>query len=203
MVDKLSRRHSEWPQMTGAVGCANMWGWWPQGGETTRVIRIPEILWGPVSLAKVGIVDFPNMFRNGAGLREFYSQKSARPVDGFLGPNAFKAFRIEIDYADSAIYFDKGPDVDSHDMDLVGLTIRQEEDGSYQVIGVAQKNGQQVVDGVEPGDKLLQVGALITTNATMGTVVDALRGKPGDVRIIVLKREGKQLKIETTVKRLL
>lgn len=203
LVDKLCRRHSEWPQMSGAVGCANMWGWWPQGEESTRVIRIPEILWGHVSLANVGIVDFPNIFRNGAGLGAWYSQKTARPVDGFLGPNAFKAFRIEIDYADSAIYFDKGPETDSHDMDLVGLTIRQEEDGSYQVIGIAQKDGMPVVDGVEPGDKLLRVGVLKTTNATMGTVVDALRGKPGEVRILLLQRKGMQLKIETTVKRLL
>ena len=41
------------------------------------------------------------------------------------------------------------------------------------------------------------------TGATMGNVVDALRGKPGDVRTIELERDGKKFTIKATVKRLL
>ena len=202
LLERLSQQHPGWPRSTGALGCANIWGWWPEE-PAWPILRIPEIQWGSVRLAGVGIVGLPKFFPNGAGIGEWYSQKTARPVDGFLGPNAFKAFRVEIDYANGAVYFEKGAELDSHDLDLVGLTLRPEEDGSYQVIGVARKDGKPAVEGVSPGDKLLEIGALKATGATMGTVVDALRGKPGDVRTLVLERNGKTFKVEAKVERFL
>ncbi|MFA4948384.1 MAG: hypothetical protein WC674_07755 [Candidatus Krumholzibacteriia bacterium] len=91
----------------------------------------------------------------------------------------------------------------SIDMDLVGLTLRPEADGSYSVLGVASKDGKPAVEGVEPEDKLIQIGDLKTTGASMGTVIDAMRGKPGDIRILILERGGKELTIEAKVARLL
>jgi hypothetical protein len=202
-LERISRRNPHLPRITGAVGCANMWGWWPPEEQTLPVVRLPEILWGPVRLLNTGIVGVAKISPNGPGLGAWYSQKTARPVDGFLGPNAFKAFRVEIDYANKAVYFEKSGDFDSHDMDIVGLTLRPEPDNTYSVIGVAKKDGKPVVDGVEPGDVLLQVENLKTTGATMGTVVDALRGRPGDIRVLVLERNGKQSRIQARVLRLL
>jgi len=170
-----------------------------------------------VRLRDVGIVGVAKLSADGPTLGAFYSQKSARPVKGFLGPNAFRAFRVEIDYAGGAVYFEKpgaevevsaaksekGTDFDSHDMDLVGLTLRPEPTGSYQVIGVATKDGKPSVEGVEPGDKLLEIDGLKATGATMGTVVDARRGAPGDTRTLLLERNGKQFKIVAKVERFL
>jgi len=102
-----------------------------------------------------------------------------------------------------AVYFEKGAEFDLFDMDLVGLTLRPESDGSYSVLGVSSKNGKPAVEGVEPGDKLLQVGDLKTAGATMGPVVDALRGKPGDIRTLVLERSGTQFTVEAKVMRFL
>jgi hypothetical protein len=203
VLARLHKRHPGLPRITSVVGCANMWGWWPPQEQTPAVMRLPEIQWGPVRLNGVGIVGVSTLFPDGPALGAWYSQKTARPVNGFLGPNAFKAFRVEIDYASGAVYFEKGAEFDSHDMDLVGLTLRPEADGGYQVIVVAMKDGKTAVEGVEPGDKLLQVGDLKVAGATMGTVVDALRGKPGDVRTIVLERNGKQFKIVAKVERFL
>jgi hypothetical protein len=188
--------------MNGAVGCANIWGWWPEETEWT-VARLPGIRWGSVKLIGVGLVGLPDFFEAGTSLGEWYSKKTARPVHGFLGPNAFKAFRIEIDYANAAIYFEKGAEFDVHDMDLVGLTLRPEADGSYRVIGVARKGEKPAVPGVEPGDVLLRVGDLEAKGASMGTVVDALRGEPGDVRTLVLERDGKQVEVKARVERFL
>ncbi len=203
VLERISRRNPDLPRITGTVGCANMWGWWPPEEQTLPVMRLPEILWGPVSLSNIGIVGVSEVSPNGPSLGAWYSQKTARPVQGFLGPNAFKAFRVEIDYANNAVYFEKSADFDSHDMDIVGLTLRPEPDDTYSVIGIAKKNGKPVVDGVEPGDVLLQVENLKTTGATMGTVVDALRGRPGDIRVLVLERNGKQFRIEARVVRVL
>ena len=202
ILERWSSRHPDWPKSAGALGCANIWGWWP-GEPRWPVVRIPRMAWGGVTLEGVGVAGLPKMFAGGAGLGEWYSQKTARPVDGILGPNAFKAFRVEIDYHDSAVYFEMGAPFDTIDMDIVGLTLRPEEDGSYSVIGVATKDGQPAVRGVEPGDKLIQVGDLKATGTTMGTVIDALRGKPGEVRRLALERGGKRFEVEAKVMRFL
>jgi hypothetical protein len=222
VLERLHERHSDWPRMTTAIGCANMWGWWPPEEQTLCVMRLPEILWGPVRLTDVGIVGVAKLSADGPTLGAFYSQKSARPVNGFLGPNAFKAFRVEIDYAGGAVYFEKVAALDkgmagsdeatkldqgtasaSHDMDLVGLALRPEPDGSYTVLALAAKDGKPSVVGVEPGDKLLEVDGLRATGATMGTVIDALRGAPGDTRSLLLERNGKQFGIVAQVARFL
>jgi hypothetical protein len=203
VLDHISQRNPDLPRITGTVGCANMWGWWPPEEQTLPVMRLPEILWGPVSLRNIGIVGVSELSPNGPSLGAWYSQKTARPVQGFLGANALKAFRVEVDYANQAVYFEKGADFDSHDMDIVGLTLRPEPDDTYSVIGIAKNNGKPVVEGVEPEDILLQVENLKATGATMGTVVDALRGRPGDIRVLVLERNGKQFRIEARVVRVL
>jgi hypothetical protein len=237
VLERFRERHPDWPRMTTAIGCANMWGWWPPAEQTLYVMRVPEILWGPVRLADVGVVGVAKLSANGPTLGAWYSQKTARPVNGFLGPNAFKAFRVEIDYAAGAVYFERADELvkgeaepektvagadkgvaqsergtttsepgtrsDSHDMDLVGLALRPEADLSYTVIAVATKDGKPSVEGVEPGDKLLEVDGLKATGATMGTVIDALRGVPGETRTLILERNGKQFKILAPVARFL
>ncbi|MBN2091845.1 hypothetical protein JW964_19675 [candidate division KSB1 bacterium] len=198
LLKQIIQRHLDWPQHTGAIGCANIWGWWPEE-PSWLMLRLPEMQWGPVTLGDVGMVGLPESFP----LAKWYSRKTAYPVDGILGPNVFKAFRIEIDYVNNAVYFEKGATFDLHDMELVGLTLQPEADGSFQVIGVAQKNGKPVVEGIEAGDVLLQVETLKVTGATMGTVMDALRGKPGDIRSLLIVRNGKQFTIEAKVERFL
>jgi hypothetical protein len=200
---RISERNASWPRRSGAVGCANIWGWWPEE-PTWPIVRLPEIrCCGSVRLADVGMVGLPNFFPDETGVGEWYSQKSASPVAGFLGPNAFKAFRVEIDYANGGVYLERGGECDPHDMNLVGLTLRPEADGNYRVIGVAEVHGVPTVDGVEQGDVLLEVDALDVTGATMGSVVDALRGDPGDTRTLVLDRNGERITIQAAVERLL
>ena len=203
--DVLARfydQHPDWPCRTGAVGCANIWGWWPYE-ESWLVMRLPEIHSGSVYLEQVGIVGLPSFFPNGTGLGEWYSQKTARPVDGFLGPNFLKAYRVELDYQNQLVYFDQDIEFNSDDMDLVGLTLRPETDGRYQVIGISSKDDKQTVKGVEPGDILLKIDDLVVTGATMGTVVDALRGKPGDIHILLVERKNQQFRIEAKVEHFL
>ena len=202
IMARLAQGHADWPRTAMALGCANIWGYWPQEPDWPA-IRVPEIQWGPVRLLDVGLVGLPNFFAGGLSLGDWYSQKTARRVDGFLGPNAFKPFRIEIDYADSAVYFEPGASFDSHDMDLVGLALRLESDGTYTVIGVAQRDGQPAVAGVQPGDRLVKVDDFAVTGVTMGAAIDALRGKPGDRRTLLLERDGREIRIDAEVHRFL
>lgn len=198
VLEWLVKQHSQWPRHSGAVGCANIWGWWP-GEATWPMARVPDMQLGAVSLAGVGIVGLPGVFPG--GLAAWYSQKTARPVAGFLGPNAFKAFRLEIDYANGAVYFERGNAPEPHDMDLVGLTLQPDPDGRYRVVGVPETGGRPAVDGIEPGDTLVKVGTIDVTETTMGTVVDALRGAPGEIRTLEIERQGRRLRIVAKVVR--
>jgi hypothetical protein len=203
IVQKLLTSHPESPRMVGTLGYANMWGWWPPNEQTFSMIRLPKITWGSAELDNIGIVGVPKFSPNGLTLGDWYSQKTERPVDGFLGANALKSFRVEIDYANKLVYFEKRGDIDAHEMDMVGLSVRQLADGRYQIVGIA-KNGEKLsIEGVESGDILIAVGDLNVQGITMGKVVDALRGKPSDRRLLVLERDGKLFKIEAEVKHFL
>jgi hypothetical protein len=46
-------------------------------------------------------------------------------------------------------------------------------------------NGKPSVEGVERGDRLGRAGEVEASGATMGRVVDALRGAPGDIRNVI------------------
>ncbi len=192
LLARLTAEHAGWPRVDRAVGCANMWGLWPQE-DSWHVVRVPEIRIGAATIAGVGLAGVPNFFPDNSDLGTWYSQKAAAPVVGFLGPNVFKGFRLEIDYAKEMVYLERRAPDDVHDMDLVGLTI-QPANGRWRVIGSA-------VDAVQPGDILLQVGDLSASGATMGTVVDALRGQPGDVRVLTIERQGKRVRVEARVRR--
>jgi hypothetical protein len=53
---------------------------------------------------------------------------------------------------------------------------------------VATKRGRPTVEGVEPGDTLLRSDGFAISHATMGRIVDALHGEPGETRVLVLQR---------------
>jgi hypothetical protein len=202
LVEKWRKQHPGWPGSTGAVGCANMWGSWPLE-ENWPMVRIPDFQWGNLIVENAVIAGLPPIFRGKTDIGTRYSKKTAGPVNGFLGPNVFKNFRVDIDYPNSAIYFEKGGDPDIHDMDIVGLTLKPLDDGRYMVIGVVLKDGTPKSGEIASGDILLKIGDLKTTGATMGTVVDALRGKPGDKRILTLERDGRTFTLEAAVERIL
>jgi hypothetical protein len=195
--------HPDWPRITGTAGCANMWGWWPANEQLFPVVRIPEIKWGKTLLSDVGMVGVPKFSPEGPTLGGWYSGKTAHPVDGFLGPNALKSYRVEIDYENSRVYFEKSREPDPAELDIVGLSVRQLPDSTWQILGIVNKDGKPAIDGVEPGDILISINEVKTMGLTMGTVVDALRGKPGEIRILGLERNSKRIKIEAKVTQLL
>ena len=190
----LAARHPEWPRTEGAVGCANIWGLWPEE-ERWQVLRVPELRLGDTKISGLGVVGLPNIFGNNLDLGTWYSRKAAGPVVGFLGPNALKGFRVNLDYRGERLYLERGAADDQRDMDLVGLTL-QPDGGRWRVLGSR-------VEGVEAGDVVLQVGKTHLSGATMGTAIDALRGKPGDERRLTLERQGRTITVAGRVRRLL
>lgn len=203
IINRIVEKNKNISVFTGAFGCANMWGWWPRNESEWKMIRVPEIKLGPFDIDNAGLVGLPNVFSNGMSVGEWYSGKTAKAVNGFAGPNLFKAFRLEIDYQNNLLYLSKEGKSDSHDMDLAGISVRQLPDGSYQVLSIAERDGKPLIKGIKPEDIIISIEKLITTGATMGKVADALRGKPGETKTILVERNNKQFTVKAEVLRLL
>ena len=186
------------PVVYGAAGCANIWGWWPKESEWL-VTRIPRVEWGTVGFSNVGVVVLPNEF----SLFDEYSKKTVSSVDGLLGPNILNSYRVEIDYTNNSVYFEKTKIEQADEMNIVGITLRPELDGNYSVLGIVNKDDVPVVEGVYKGDILIMIDDMNVKGKTMGTVVDALRGKPGDTHTLQLERNGKRIEVKCKVKHLL
>jgi hypothetical protein len=200
---KFTARNPSWLNITGTLGCANMWGWWPENEQQFPVVRIPQIKWGNELFTEIGFVGVTKFSPDGPTLGEWYSRETLKPVDGFIGPNALKGYRVEIDYSNSLVYFEKGKENDPAEMDMVGLSIRQLPDSTYQVVGLVQRNGKSCVEGIEREDIIVSIDGFQAKGKTMGTVVDKLRGKPGDIRKILISRNGEEVIVNARVQHFL
>lgn len=198
VVSNWIEKHPTWLRGVGAIGDANMNG---TNGEITALLaRIPTLQIGPFELKDVGLAGYAQNVEHGnAEFFEWYSKKAPEAVIGFIGGNILKSFRIEIDYANHATYWLQQSAIDTDDMNQVPLVLRPEQDGGYTVIGICERNGRRLIDGVLPGDKLVMIGDLAVQNATFGTVLRALHGRPGDTRNLVLERQGKPFRIAAEI----
>lgn len=199
LFDKLAAAHSEWPHMTGAVGSANMWG----GNDETKwpVMRIERVHYGPLFLTDVPFVEFPKDWM------DFFEKRAGISTAGLLGAQALLNYRVGLDYTHSTVYFDIGRLFNFPDFDVVGLTLRPEDDGRYTIMGMADFEGRpsalQGTAGVEAGDHLAAVDDIPVRGSTMGQVWSMLGGTPGQQRSLTIERDGKQFTVEATVQRFL
>lgn len=192
--------HPGWAHGVGAVGTSNM-TMTGDGTETKgTMMRIPAIAIGPLVVRDVGAL------AAGAGatitgnlsLFDWYARKNAVPVIGWIGGNVLKHYRVTIDYPNRMMYWVKQSELDGHEIDQVGLTLRSDE-GAIYVAAIATKSGRATVEGVLPGDKLIRVGDLEISKASHGAIYDALHGRPGESRTLVLERDGARITVNATV----
>jgi len=200
LFDKLSNAHPDWPHMTGAVGPFNTGAQdGAQNGESEmRVMRVDRVQFGPLFLTDVAVAGFPA------------STKGQRPsfsAAGVLGSEALTNYRVGIDFAKSAIYFDIGRTVRFPDFDVVGLILRPEGDTGFSIIGVADFDGTRSVPnsqiGVQAGDHLIAVDDNPVAELTLGQVWALLEGSPGQERKLTVTRAGKQFSVVAKVQHFL
>ena len=197
--DKLTAgwlaRRPDWPHALGAAGSTNFFGF-PFEAQGT-LLCLPAIAIGAAFAARdVSVLGLDQ------GLFDWYSRKSAAPVAGFLGADLLARYRLEVDFPGQTTWWQPAAPPVCRDLDIVGLSLRPESDGSFFVAGVVSRNGKPLVPGVEPGDKLLRVGKVEVTGMPMGGVIAVLRGRPGAKRVLLLERAGKRLAVRTRVARL-
>jgi hypothetical protein len=199
LFDKVAAAHPDSPQMTGAVGPANMWG----GPDETKwkVMRIDRVPFGPVFLSNVTMVALPK------SILDFFEKRAGVATVGVLGANMLVNYRVGLDYAHSTAYFDIGRTYTFPDFDVVGLILRPDDNGGFTILGVADFEGKPSItagpDGVQAGDRLVAVGETPVRGATMGQVWSMLGGTPEQERKLTIERGGKLFVVTTTVRHFL
>lgn len=200
VAKQWAAEHPSWVRGSGAVGDANMNGLLPE--LTGIILRLPAIDLGKLQIESPGALGVgPGWSKTVPRFFDWYSQKTPVPVVGFLGGSVLRGFRLEIDYANAATYWARESQTDPHDLDQVGITIGPGENGQYVVIGLPTQSGKEVVTGVAVKDRLVSIDGASMTGATMGRVLRALHGRPGQTHHLVLERAGKQLAVDASVTR--
>jgi hypothetical protein len=204
LFEKLSSAHPEWPHMTGAVGPFNTGG--QAGAQDSdlklRVMRVDRVQFGPLFLTDVAVAkNPPDIASIARGQRPGFSGV------GVLGSEALMNYRVGLDYANSAVYFDIGRTVRFPDFDVVGLILRPEGDTGFIIVGLADFNGNASVAsgqiGIQAGDQLVAVEDNPVSELTLGQVWSLLEGSPGQERKLTLSRAGKQYTVVAKVQHFL
>lgn len=184
VLEQWATKNSTWQKTTGAYGNANMG--LGQMEAKALMLRIPALRLANYDLQGLAAVSRPK------GTFETYMSKMmAAPIIGAIGGNLLSAFRIEIDYANGATYWEKKTTPNKSDLDMVGLTLRPLKDGGFAVVSVAGQFSKEILEAIHGGDKLIKVDKLEVKDAPLVKVVDALRGKPNQKRALVFERDGK------------
>ncbi|GHO51292.1 aspartyl protease family protein [Ktedonospora formicarum] len=197
LLETFTTAHPDWSRADGAIGTANMGD--EQADTKQCMVRLATCTWGPYQLADVSVVS-----RDPGVFEERLSPWMTSPIVGALGGNVLRCFRVEIDYAGQTTYLEQYATPTAHDMDLIGLTLLPQRDGSYRVLEVATGgNAQEVSEQIQVGDILLYVDQQEIYGLSLASAVDALRGVPGQMHTLQLERMGQHREIQVPVRRVL
>jgi hypothetical protein len=199
LFEKLSATHSDWPQLMGAIGPANVSG--SVDEPKRKLVRVDRLQYGPIFLTDVAVAEFPN------DQLTLFASRAGGPTAGLLGSEALLNYRVGLDYAHSTVYFDIGRLFDVPDFDVVGLILRPEDDGRFTILGIADYGGKPSVpqgdNGVQAGDSLIEVDGIPVRGSTLGQVWSMLGGLPGTERTLTVERAGRQFTIAAQVQHFL
>jgi hypothetical protein len=195
VFNKMVTAHPDWPEVTGAVGSANMWG--APDEAKWKVMRLDRLQYGPLYLTDVAVVSLPK------AMQDFFEKRAGVATIGLLGSNMLLNYRVGLDYAHSTVYFEVGRTFKFPDFDVVGLVLRPEDDGRFTVLGVPEFDGKPAVPSVEAGDHLEAVNDIPIRGWTMGQVWSTLGGTPGQEKRLTIERGGKEFALSAKIQHFL
>lgn len=191
----------EWRRAEGAIGCAN-YNMIDFAFEKQGVIaRLPRIAIGALALNDVGVLGTGSLFGAvgdalaGDLFWDNWQKSAPGPVVGWLGANVLQHFRLTIDYPNRLSYWRQQSTPDPHDLDQPGVTLVRRE-GRYFIGGIVRPVQGAPLGGVRIGDELVAVDELRARDAGKGAVLAALRGRPGQTRMLTLLGPGGENRIE-------
>lgn len=195
LMQSWAAQHSDWPRSSAAVGPANMTG--HDNELNSLMLRIPELDWTIFKLRDVAIVS------RSSEVYEQASHEMTAPIVGALAGNVLSSFRIEIDYPHQMAYLKKSGKPDRHDMDTVGVVLSVTDSGDLIVKGISPQASILTRENLHPGDVLIRIDGANLSSRTLTAAAQALSGTPGEVKHLVVRRNGVQLTKTVTVAHIL
>ena len=195
VFDTLVAAHPTWPHITGALGPANLRG--ADHELNQKLMRLDRIQYGPLFLTSVPVAE---MTKENF---DFFSKRAGIATAGLIGADAIANYRVGIDYAHSAVYFDIGRLFNFPEFDVIGLILRPEDDGRFTILGAADYDSKPSIQEVQAGDHLVAVDSIPVQGNTLGQVWLTLGGEPGKERKLTVERVGKQFTVMATVRHFL
>jgi hypothetical protein len=196
--------HPGWYRAEGAEGQSNQAMVGFDFEQQATVVRVPHLSLGNVDIRSVGIL--------GAGPAQggvfspllarlfwhLWGEGAPEPVDGWIGGNVLRDYRLTIDYAHHVSYWQRTADEMLDDLNSVGISLIHGT-RNYFVGEIVQNGCDALIAGVEIGDKLLAVDGLDISSASRGEVIAALHGQAGEHRLLTLDRDGRKLTVDAAV----
>ncbi|MEI9993082.1 MAG: hypothetical protein WDM91_00695 [Rhizomicrobium sp.] len=196
-----TKPHPDWLRGVGGIGEAN----YLMDGQDADVpvLVLRDVHVGPLTLAHVGVAQTAGDgllagWISGLFWDRIYAPKAGEPVEGAIGGDVLRHFKLSIDYPRRMSYWQEQSPLDGGDLDQVGIVLGR-RNGETRIAAVARKDGSETVTGVQPDDKLLKIGDLDTATATRGQLLGALHGRPGESKRLLLERDGKQFTVDVSI----
>lgn len=200
--------HPEWQRSDGAVGQANANMVDFDFEKKGILLRIPEMRLGAVRLQNAGILGtgpvLGSFFDGMVGdlFWDNWQKGAASPVIGWIGGNILRDFKVTIDFPNRMTYWQQQSPLDTHDVDQVGINLVRKGD-RYFIGGIVrrveQKPSDNFVVDVQPGDELIAVNGVPVKGTSKDAVFAALRGVPGDRRLLVIEHRGAPREVNVPV----
>ncbi len=185
LIANWQQHHPDWPVTFGASRDASM-GYPADAG---RLIRIPEVRWGDSVLHGVAMIARPE-----GTFERWMSSMMTAPIVGALAGNVLSRFRFQL--GDDAVFLEQQRDIDTHDLDGVGLAVAADAAGEFTVLGICDAADESTKRLVRPGDVLLAIGGAQVTGELAHDVAILLGGPARETRSLTLRRETKELTVE-------
>ena len=179
--------------MIGASGTANV----PGSDGKEFLLRVPELTWGGFHMRNVLIVSRPDAT---------YSPnhyKTPNPIEGALGGNVLRRFRVEIDYPHGETYLGQTSEEAGEDMNSAGLVLDIDGANKLVVRAISSSAAPLTKSNVRVNDVILEIDGEREKPWTITNASDALAGAIGENKRIVLRHGSKVLSTSIVISDLL
>jgi hypothetical protein len=193
-------RHPDWLRAHGAFGPANYNMLDLPFEKDGDVLRVPRIALGSLAMTNVGLMGSgpslgPADRLFGEAFWSVWQEQAGETVAGWLGANVLKRYRLTIDYPNAMSYWRENAEPDVHEFDRVGVTLVY-ENGDYVIGGLVAGAS---VGTIEIKDRLVAIDREPTHGAPRERVLAALRGAPGERKILRVARGATELDVAAKV----
>ncbi len=169
----------------------------PGSDGAELLLRVPELTWGTFHIRNVLIVSRPDATYS----PDHY--ETPEPIQGALGGNVLRRFRVDIDYPHGKTYLEQTSEEVGEDMNSAGLVLDIDIAHKLIVRAISSTAASLTKNNLRVNDEILEIDGKREKPWTIIDASNALTGVPGEYKQIVLRRGSKVLSTSIVISNLL